>query len=475
MQTISDVLSHCFGNLQHLISSGTFACFESEVSPQRWVDELGRLRVWAANTGAQNLGQSSLEYRLRDASHLKDETIKLLSRLLGVLWDVKEAMLGGETADDVEAEIEAEEDDEAENETELQQGYHRLVDTIDLLFKMSMAVCTPSDHNRLLNVDIKDSSVSEPRAEQLVLQEYPDADARLVCRLASAMVRQEAILNYRTRRKRNLRRGLPHHIMMSSTTPLASKKRHWQMDGSYPMPFEPGNAFAFSYTNRRASHRTGLRTREEAMSIPLNAPPESLDGKLFECPFCFYEISVSSDEDWTEHVFQDMMAYTCLSNNCHTPSRLYESRGQWMCHMRNDHPEIAAAASFTCPLCHNQVEQPSSYERHVGRHLEDLARYVLPKSGGGQKAFRAMASTRPQFSLPSRPITKKGVPSISFSGDEEERLLRPQYQPDDAVGGPSRAHSQKPSSPDYPSQSPPSASEPRPDSPGGSPGDSSSD
>jgi hypothetical protein len=52
-----------------LIDSEWLAQFETEVSVRKWEDELGRLRVWAANIGAHQSGQSSLDYRLRDASH----------------------------------------------------------------------------------------------------------------------------------------------------------------------------------------------------------------------------------------------------------------------------------------------------------------------------------------------------------------------------------------------------------------------
>ena len=48
---------------------------------QRILDEFGRLRVWAGNAGAQETGRASLDYRLREASHIYDELIKLLGEL----------------------------------------------------------------------------------------------------------------------------------------------------------------------------------------------------------------------------------------------------------------------------------------------------------------------------------------------------------------------------------------------------------
>ena len=44
-------------------------------------DEFDRFKIWAGNIAAHRTGRTSLEYRLRDASHLKDETNSLLLAL----------------------------------------------------------------------------------------------------------------------------------------------------------------------------------------------------------------------------------------------------------------------------------------------------------------------------------------------------------------------------------------------------------
>lgn len=45
-------------------SEQTYYRREDEVASVSWMDELGRLRVWAANTGALHTGQSSLDFQL---------------------------------------------------------------------------------------------------------------------------------------------------------------------------------------------------------------------------------------------------------------------------------------------------------------------------------------------------------------------------------------------------------------------------
>lgn len=48
---------------------------------QRLRDEFGRFRVWAGNAGAHRTGRVSLDYRLREASHIHAELTKLLGEL----------------------------------------------------------------------------------------------------------------------------------------------------------------------------------------------------------------------------------------------------------------------------------------------------------------------------------------------------------------------------------------------------------
>ena len=44
-------------------------------------DEIGRFRVWLGNVGAHRLGRVSLDYRLRDALHMRESVLDLLKDL----------------------------------------------------------------------------------------------------------------------------------------------------------------------------------------------------------------------------------------------------------------------------------------------------------------------------------------------------------------------------------------------------------
>ena len=60
---------------------------EEGVEPclEEFTDEMGRFRIWAGNIAAHRTGQSSLDFRLRDVSRLRDKVLAYLGRLIGAL------------------------------------------------------------------------------------------------------------------------------------------------------------------------------------------------------------------------------------------------------------------------------------------------------------------------------------------------------------------------------------------------------
>jgi len=44
-------------------------------------DQVGRFRVWAGNMGAHRVGRMSLDYKLREASHVHSTVLELLEEL----------------------------------------------------------------------------------------------------------------------------------------------------------------------------------------------------------------------------------------------------------------------------------------------------------------------------------------------------------------------------------------------------------
>ncbi|KAL3484152.1 hypothetical protein BJX62DRAFT_244211 [Aspergillus germanicus] len=92
MATISDIVRSSLTKLTDLAASEALAQVTGRVPIHKWADELGRLRVWAANIGVHQNGQSSLDYRLRDASHIRHQTIEVLRGLESLLTDLDELL-----------------------------------------------------------------------------------------------------------------------------------------------------------------------------------------------------------------------------------------------------------------------------------------------------------------------------------------------------------------------------------------------
>jgi uncharacterized C2H2 Zn-finger protein len=125
-----------------------------------------------------------------------------------------------------------------------------------------------------------------------------------------------------------------------------------------------------------------------------------------------------------KHVFLDLSPYVCVELECPAPDQDFQHRHQWMDHVRKYHWRIwnchlgcgitftslkdvtahltlAHSAALTstnfksllsicertkpaddsaeCPLCNEILGNFNQYQRHVGRHQEDLALFTLPQ------------------------------------------------------------------------------------------------
>lgn len=73
---IKSQYARCKNSFNKLIEASN-----DEAVAQRLLNEFGRFNVWARNAGAHRSGRVSLDHRLREASHLREELIKLLGKL----------------------------------------------------------------------------------------------------------------------------------------------------------------------------------------------------------------------------------------------------------------------------------------------------------------------------------------------------------------------------------------------------------
>ena len=363
--SISSLLIECLSLFNAQVARDDLVTHDAEVPQSLWLDELGRLRVWAANIGAHQTGQSSLDYRLRDASHIKDQIIRLLERLQRLLVDLKEVL--GAPREEPEDQFSDDEDT-----TELEQIYNGFVEVISSLFQMSILIRRPARHDRLLGAKKEDCDAFEPYDRQHVLEKYPRADAIVGDRLGSAISRRRADLKYRERHHAKLSQGINQvqiagnkhdrgSTVFSETIATEYKEPNIQFD-------ETGSHSGVSQT----SYAPTLLEGGNAITVP-PPPKESANEQPFECPYCFFITTIKNKRSWARHVFRDIMPYVCIFADCSTPSRLYDSRREWYEHLTDSHISLSNAGELhECALCREAGFSKLSLERHLGRHLEEF-------------------------------------------------------------------------------------------------------
>ncbi|KAJ5509451.1 hypothetical protein N7527_011594 [Penicillium freii] len=361
MVAISELLQGCLHQFLSLINSGTLADHTEEVPLQEWTDELGRLRVWAANIGAHQTRQSSLEYRLRDASHIKSQIVRLLEQFQELLTDLKDVL--EESSDDEAQDHQFEDlgDSETENSTtEVQEIHQSLVETIDQLYQMSMIIRKPAQHDRLHTSS-----------------KYPNADALAIDRISSAMARQRAILKYRERHHAKLSQG----IVPESDSKSTILSETVVTDVFKEIPGQLSDMASDAGVSETSYGGTLLEgTGADGPKIPL-IPKNGTGKRPFECPYCFYIITVRDRRAWARHIFRDLMPYVCIFPGCSTPNKLYGGRRQWHHHVQQTHASASSTdGTYDCSICKQGSLPAVTFQRHVGQHLEELALFLLPRT-----------------------------------------------------------------------------------------------
>ncbi|KAL9038333.1 MAG: hypothetical protein Q9180_003202 [Flavoplaca navasiana] len=357
-----------FGELLKLVNAPRYN-YKDEVSAASWIDELGRLRIWAGNVGAHQTGSSSLEFRLRDSSHIRDEVTNLLTDLERLLAEAQECIAtedhGSETSSTNDSSDE-------ELTTELQALFGEVVTIIQCLYKLAMIIRNPAQHDFLAESYKTDTAAFEPFDEQHVRNKFPQAKEELIHRLAKALTRRRGYLKYRARHSMKLEKGLEDTRLGGGGVAASISETTASVLQTLPIDYNE------TPSDSEISQTSYASSIVEGGSITVPPPPQgSLAGDPFPCPYCHFIINPKTTHAWHRHVFTDLRSYTCVYQPCRTPDKLYPSRHDWLDHIRDIHD----IKSLLCPLCKAAMETVKQYERHVARHMEELALFVLPQSG----------------------------------------------------------------------------------------------
>lgn len=280
--TISSLVRSCLEEYNDLTANLQF--FASKHGEEKycilWEDELGRLRVWTANIGAHQTGQSSLDYRLRDASHIRLHIVKLLGELNKTLKDVEHLV------DDDSLDVASNQSDSSGDSdvsipegpaAELSELLEDLINIIDCLYRMSMLVRRPARHDFLIEGDPENVARFEPYDISHVEEKFPKADPQIQRVLGAATTRRRKLLTYRRR----------HHEKLGKPTEMSNEQSLGalsEMSRTVATDFEPQDELQHEVSSVAGLSLTSYATSlgdGGGMTIPAQ-PNESSDGSPFE-------------------------------------------------------------------------------------------------------------------------------------------------------------------------------------------------
>ncbi|EAT82091.2 hypothetical protein SNOG_10697 [Parastagonospora nodorum SN15] len=333
-------------------------------------DLLGRFRLWVGNIGAHHKGRASLDYKLREASHIRTRVIELLQHLEHDLQDMLQIITGQQMSWEDMTDSDSDSDtsnigsqfSEEHPPTELAQLISNMSEVIVCLMRLSIAIRNPAPHDRFRHSRQMNDPPQEPWDIAHVREKFPDAPEYLVLRLGRAISRRRQYLVYREEHRMKLGEDLdlepkpqgskaPQNAGNLDTTTsewanstVASSLAPAVKESIIVPDFgiTPPDEDAASQTSYASSNSDPSKIR------PPKLPEHGLNGEPFECPLCFRFTSVKHLHAWHKHVYTDLQPYYSMDQEA------------------------------CCPLCTEKQRSLTQLRRHLGKHHEQLSLFAIP-------------------------------------------------------------------------------------------------
>ncbi|KAI9898050.1 hypothetical protein N3K66_006410 [Trichothecium roseum] len=274
---------------------------------------------------------------------------------------------------------------------ELEQISIHVEDLVDYLLRTSITIRSPAPHARLFASSAAANLAHYEKYDvEHVRSKFPGVDGWLAERLSQANTRRREYFKYRKAHRKRLAQGLA------------------------------GEEEAGGAPSTKAS---SLPDTPDSGQMRLLLRPLEADKGPFECPLCFMIVTISDTRSWKKHVFGDLRPYMCLEETCSCAGQEFERRREWLFHMKEAHwrtyhcpsgcgkwfasrakcrqhveathamqippgcldaqiklhsEDINDESSLACPLCGEEQRSVKLYQRHVGRHQEQLSLFALP-------------------------------------------------------------------------------------------------
>ncbi|KAJ4138432.1 hypothetical protein NW768_002264 [Fusarium equiseti] len=301
-ESIADSVRKCLEEFQLLeqVESST-ATDSSRKSALEIVEGKARFNIWSGNIGAHSTGRRSLQYRLRDASHLQKQVISLLEELSELLADAYAIVIGEkvpwdhiEDDESIGFDSKSESDDDDVPATEMSQISQNVSDVIDCLLRLSVAIRNPAPHDRFATHMSIDASHYEPFDIEHVTSKFSKIEPFLADRLGRAISRRRQYFKYRESHHLKMSQGLhcrePNDgdSTIASSLPQHVKATDFSLEA---VDEDEASDSGITQTSFASSHAGGDKLRVPPL------PMEARNGP-FECPFCHMMIVATNSLSW---------------------------------------------------------------------------------------------------------------------------------------------------------------------------------
>ncbi|KAF5247124.1 hypothetical protein FAUST_976 [Fusarium austroamericanum] len=313
-ETIADTVRNCLNDFEIIRKADLLEASTADRNAALEIrEEETRFKIWSGNIGAHSEGRRSLQYRLRDASHLQKQVMSLLGELSELLGDAFLIMSGEKipwdhVEDDeiIPQDIESDSDYEYGDmpKTEVAQIAQNVSDVVNCLLLLSVAIRNPAPHDRFMTFASGEASHYEPFDIQHVKNKFGDVEPFLADRLGKAISRRREYFKYRESHHLKLKQGLDSveedgaESTVASSLPLHAKAAGFNLDTIDEDGASNSGLTQTSFASSRAD--------SDKLSVP-PLPKEADDGP-FECPFCYMMITATSTDSW-KSVMESLEAY----------------------------------------------------------------------------------------------------------------------------------------------------------------------
>ena len=178
---------------------------------------------------------------------------------------------------------------------------------------------------------------------------------------------------------------LPLMSAAASSAAVSDTASVFDVDHARPSFTRAGSAttlatLATIHSSKYHLHGSTMLQQPPAKEAVYPKPPLSLtelphgQKQLFTCDFCGYDLeaggNIRTEEDWNQHLLDDLEPYLCTFDKCFSAQETYSQRDEWYRHELESH---RITKTWPCPACMEEFETKKEATNHLMQaHCRDL-------------------------------------------------------------------------------------------------------